>query len=176
MEFHLPISAGIIQFAGGATFRVKKLVNILDSHSKSRRFINGLCFPAKWHGKCDKPGMDITASKINEWVQVDRRRKIRAQAAAGSLAVSGRFSFIFSQRQSWCFLLKPSHGDSEPRLRKARPHREKFPRFRRTPAKRDQLREAGGSDHEVSSAVRFKPTARPRCIAPFVQSPRSAPR
>jgi hypothetical protein len=26
-----------------------------------------------------KSGVDVTASKINEWVQVDRRRKVRAE-------------------------------------------------------------------------------------------------
>jgi hypothetical protein len=59
--------------------RVKKLVNILDSRSGVakgfQRFLFRLC--CGMEGAANQ-GVDITANKINEWVQVDRRRKIRA--------------------------------------------------------------------------------------------------
>jgi hypothetical protein len=41
--------------------------------------MNGLGFATQWHGICGRQVVEITASKINEWVQVDRQRKIRAE-------------------------------------------------------------------------------------------------
>ena len=32
----------------------------------------------QWHKRCSRWGVEFTASKINDWVKVDRKRKIRA--------------------------------------------------------------------------------------------------
>jgi hypothetical protein len=47
-----------------------------------------------WHGRCGNSSVDITANKINEWMQLERRRKIRADRR-GHLFGRVRSIFIF---------------------------------------------------------------------------------
>src|SRR5271154_4903102 len=52
----------------------------------------------QWHGMCIRQGVEITASKINEWVQIDRQRQIRAKRRSNFLGHVGqgvRRIFIF---------------------------------------------------------------------------------